>query len=269
MKIVDFHTHAFPDSLAPRAMDALTDKSQGWDPHHDGTIRGLLASMDRAGIDLSVVASIATRGSQVRPILEWSKSIVSDRIAPFISLHPEAKDNVAVMDEAKAAGIRGVKIHNLYQEFDVDDARMMPLYEAAAERGLVLLFHAGHDPAYEDCTGGAPDRIRKVRDRVPDLRIAAAHSGGWRIWEEVIKHLVGTDVYLEISFTLGQIEESLWERILEGHPVERFVFGTDSPWADQKEYLDMFLALGLSEEDNEKILSGNALRLLGMKESGA
>jgi predicted TIM-barrel fold metal-dependent hydrolase len=268
MRIVDFHTHAFPDTLAPRAMEALTDKAQGWDPYHDGTIASLLGSMDRAGIAVSVIASIATRGSQVRPILDWSKSIVSDRIAPFISLHPEATDNVAVMDEAKAAGIRGIKIHNLYQGFDIDDGRMMDLYRAAAERGLVMLFHAGYDPAYEDCSGGGPDRIRRVSKLVPDLRIVAAHSGGWRMWEKVLDHLVGTDVYLEISFTLGQIEETLWERMMERHPVERFVFGTDSPWADQKEYLDMFLALGFPEEDTGKILSANALRLLDMDQTG-
>jgi len=264
MRIVDFHTHAFPDSLAPRAMDALTDKAEGWDPFHDGTIAGLLASMDRAGIEISVVASIATRGGQVRPILDWSRSVMSDRIAPFISLHPDAPDNVQVMDEAAAAGIRGIKIHNLYQGFDIDDARMMPLYEAAAQRGLVLLFHAGHDPAYEDCSGGAPDRIRFVHNRVPELRIVAAHTGGWRIWGEVVEHLVGTDVYLELSFTLGQVEGSLWEQIYEGHSKDRIVFGTDSPWADQEEYLGRFRALGLSGDIEERILSENGLGLLGM-----
>jgi len=265
MRVVDFHTHAFPDAIAAKAMEKLTDKAAGWDPFHGGTVAELERSMDRAGIDISVIASIATRPTQVRPILDWSVSIASDRMVPFISVHPECRENEAVLDEGKAAGIKGVKIHNLYQGFHIDDPRMFPVYEAIAERGLVMLFHAGGDPAYDDCSGAGPDRIRLVHERVPGLRIAAAHTGGWLVWEEVAKQLAGTDVYLEISFTLGQVREELWDRIFAVHSKERFLFGTDSPWADQREYLDLFHAQPMPEEVRRKILGGNALALLGIE----
>lgn len=265
MRIVDFHTHAFPDSIAPLALEKLTDKAAGWDPFHDATIGSLLQSMDRAGIDISVIASIATKPSQLRPILEWSKAIVSDRIVPFISVHPDAQDNEAIMNEAKESGIKGVKIHNLYQGFDIDDPRMFPIYEAMAERDLIMLFHAGNDPAYDDCSGGGPDRIRLVHEGVPTLRIVAAHFGGWLIWEEVVDQLAGTDVYLEVSFTVGQIREELWNRIFDMHSKDRIVFGTDSPWADQKDYLDLFNAVPMPDDARRRILSSNALGLLGLE----
>lgn len=262
MRIIDFHTHAFPDALAHVALEKLTDKSSGWDPYHDATIGGVLASMDRAGIEASVIASIATKPSQVRPILDWSRAIKSDRIVPFVSVHPDCRENEAALDEARSAGIKGVKIHNLYQGFDIDDPRMFPVYEAIAARDLVLLFHAGADPAYDDCRGAGPDRIRLVHERVPGLKIVAAHTGGWRVWEQVVEQLAGSGVYLEISFTLGQIRPDLWERIWGLHSKELMVFGTDSPWADQKEYLERFLAEPIPEPVRRRILFENAAALL-------
>ena len=61
--IIDFHTHAFPDTLAPRAIGVLTEKS-GLKPTHDGTAQGLVSNLDKNGIDKAVVLSIATKATQ-------------------------------------------------------------------------------------------------------------------------------------------------------------------------------------------------------------
>ena len=64
--VIDFHTHAFPDALADRAMGQLQARA-GIRACLDGRVGSLLASMDRAGIDRSVVCCIATRrGSSIR-----------------------------------------------------------------------------------------------------------------------------------------------------------------------------------------------------------
>ena len=57
-KIIDFHTHAFPENVAARAIPAL-EKAGHVQAYTDGTSAGLLASMSRAGIDKSVICSIA------------------------------------------------------------------------------------------------------------------------------------------------------------------------------------------------------------------
>ena len=82
--IIDFHTHAFPDRVATAAIPAL-EAEGNIRAHLDGTVAGLLASMDRAGIDQSVVCSIATRPEQFEPILHWSRAIRSERIIPLPS----------------------------------------------------------------------------------------------------------------------------------------------------------------------------------------
>ncbi len=93
--VIDIHTHAFPDHLAPRAVAQLQAETEDIQAVLDGTTSDLLRSMDRAGIDASVVASIATRPEQFEPILRWSAAIRSPRLLPFPSVHPDAPRLVA------------------------------------------------------------------------------------------------------------------------------------------------------------------------------
>src|SRR5512141_230751 len=97
MKYIDFHTHIFPDKIAKSAMDALAAESGDYRPRADGTLTGLLESMKRAGISASLVANIATRPSQMMPILRYCLEIKSPAIHPLISFHP-ANDTYEVED---------------------------------------------------------------------------------------------------------------------------------------------------------------------------
>ena len=102
MRIVDFHTHAFPDKLAERAIPLLAEAAH-CTACLDGKLASLLRSMDQAGIAQSVVLSIATKPEQFDPILRWSEGIASDRIVPFASIHPNDPDPVAKADRIRAA----------------------------------------------------------------------------------------------------------------------------------------------------------------------
>ena len=62
--LIDFHAHAFPDKIAPRAMATLSHASGGLCPQTDGTAQSLKREMERDGVDLSVVLSIATNPQQ-------------------------------------------------------------------------------------------------------------------------------------------------------------------------------------------------------------
>ncbi len=86
---IDVHTHAFPDRLAARAIAALEAGAPSCRAFLDGRLASLVASMDRAGIETSVVASIATKPEQFPAILAWSREIASPRIVPFASVHPD------------------------------------------------------------------------------------------------------------------------------------------------------------------------------------
>lgn len=259
--LVDVHAHAFPDDLAPRAMAQLLAESDEVRAVLDGTLGDLLRSMDRAGIDASVVASIATRPGQFEAILRWSESIRSDRIVPFPSLCPVSPEAPAQVRRVAEAGFRGLKLHPYYQRFVVDDARLDPFYAAAEESGLVLLMHAGFDIAFPRDRIADPIRLVRVIERFPQLRIIAAHLGGWMDWAEVERHLVGKPVWIDLSCSFDYIEQAQAGRILRGHPADRLLFGSDSPWVDQEQTIRDFTQFELDPAVEQAVLGGNAVAL--------
>jgi predicted TIM-barrel fold metal-dependent hydrolase len=260
--ITDFHTHAFPDSLAQRAMSRLQAETNEVVAVLDGRLSSLLASMDRAGIRRAVVCSIATKPEQFDPILRWSRTIASERIVPFLSVHPDDPAAPDRLDAAAREGFRGIKMHPYYQDFDLDEERLFPLYEQMSELGLILACHTGFDIAFPRVRKADPRRIAAVAARVPGLTLVTTHMGSWQDWTEVERHLLGKPIYMETSFSLEYMPRDCLKRILAAHPATHLLFGTDSPWQDQSAALRTVRSLGLAPELERAILSENAQRLL-------
>ncbi|MBI5075890.1 MAG: amidohydrolase family protein [Nitrospirae bacterium] len=263
--IIDFHTHAFPDGLAERAVQALLEegrKKYDVQAYLDGRISSLLASMDRSGIEKSVICSIATKPSQFDPIIKWSKQIMSDRIIPFPSLHPESPDAVQQVKQIKTEGFRGVKFHPYYQDFGIDEKRLFPIYEELQQQGLIVVMHTGFDLAFERDRRCDPEKILHLLEAFPELKLVATHLGAWEDWDEVERHLSGKKIYMEISFSLDCMPKETARRIILNHPKDHILFGSDSPWADQGKAIELLKSLELGQEMEDRILRGNALRLL-------
>jgi hypothetical protein len=262
--IIDFHAHAFPDALAERAMPRLEQEGDVV-AVLDGKVSSLLRSMDEAGIDASVVASIATRPPQFDAILQWSAEIASDRIIPFPSVHPADPDVVRRVRLVHERGFRGVKLHPYYQDFEVDEDRLRPLYDAAQDCGLVVLCHTGFDPAFPRVRRGDPSRILRVVEAFPRLAFVAPHLGAWDDWDEVDRHLIGKPVWMDLSYVIGLIEPERARSLILRHPADRMLFGSDSPWAGQRETIAWVRQLGLDAEREALILGHNATLLLGLQ----
>lgn len=260
---IDFHTHAFPDPIAKIAIPAL-EKEGGIKAYLNGTVTALLASMDRSGIERSVLCSIATRPEQFTPILEWSKEIRSERIEPFPSLHPEDPQLLEHLQLIHDEGFKGVKMHSYYQDYFLDDARLNDLYAKMSALGTILVIHAGYDIAFPRIRKADPERILEVCRQYPQLKLIATHLGGWDEWADVRRLLAGEPIYMELSFALDFLDQKRIRDILLAHPPEYLLFGTDSPWSDQATTLKMLARLGLPEPLFEQIASGNARRLLGL-----
>jgi predicted TIM-barrel fold metal-dependent hydrolase len=269
LDIIDAHAHAFPDGIAPHATKTLCGQGR-WHAmhnHHDGTLAGLLASMDAAGIGRAVICSVATKPSQVEKITDWSVAIASDRILPFASIHPDFADPEREIERIARHGLRGLKFHPQYMDCALDDPRCLRLARAAAKAGLVFTLHGGYHPAFEKVDVGSPVRLRRLHDAVPDLRIVACHLGGLGDWQGVLEFVVGTDIYLETSFAPSWCPRDVWEVLIARHSPERIVFGTDSPWQNQTQELADFRALPFSPHGLDLALSINAARLLGLRNS--
>ncbi len=266
-EIIDFHTHAFPDALAERAIPALEreaiEAGSEIKAFHGGTVRDLLHSMDEAGITRSVICSIATRPEQFESILRWSSEIASARIIPFPSIHPEDRDYRERIKRIAGEGFLGVKFHPYYQEFYLAEDRVLPIYEALAEAGLMIVMHTGFDIAFERIRRCDPAQVIEVYARFPGIKLITTHLGAWEDWQEVREHIIGKPIYMELSFAVEFLGQGMRE-MMEAHPSEFLFFGSDSPWTGQAETLAAVQGLGLSEETLEAVLSGNARRMLGL-----
>lgn len=228
----------------------------------DGTLDSLMASMDAAGIEQSVVLSIATKPAQFSSIPAWSRKIASNRIIPFLSVSPsdpQSRENVRIAAEE---GFRGLKFRPHCQDFDLDDAVMDPVYAAMEERGLICISHTGFDHAFLFVRGADPARILRVLNRFPRLAFVATHLGAWKDWERVEKQLPGANLWIDTSYSLEFMSREDARRLILLFPPDRVLFGSESPWADQGRSLALLKGLSLGAHREEAILSGNARALL-------
>lgn len=263
-EIIDFHTHAFSDDLASRAMETLSSSCPDIPYYLDGTISALLKSMDKAGIEKSVICSIATKPKQFKPILDWSLAIQTDRIIPLASVHPADEERDEHIKEVKQAGLKGIKLHPFYQDFYIDEDLMLGYYEQVCRNDLILTMHTGYDIAFPYVRRAEPARIVNVMKKFPELKLITTHLGAWQMWDEVETEMIGKNIYIELSFALEYLSEERAKTMLEKHPEDYLLFGTDSPWRDQQNTLNLLEKLNLNSRKMKKILAQNAKKLLGI-----
>ena len=267
MEVIDFHTHAFPDTIAPRAMNRLTVNSGGLLPCTDGTAGSLLSLMDGEGVDLSAVLNIATNPKQMRSVNDFAISLLSDpahggRLIPFGSVYPLADNAPDELCRLYEAGIRGVKFHPEYQEFYVDDDALAPVYEIIRKLNMITVFHAGIDIGFCGPVRAAPARLAVMRPAFGEAPVVLAHMGGYMLWYDVLEQLAGKPVYFDTSFCFGRIPLPLMKEIVKIHGAGHILFGSDAPWARPAHEKRLVASLGLSGEELAAVMGGNARRLL-------
>jgi predicted TIM-barrel fold metal-dependent hydrolase len=265
MNVIDFHTHIFPDSLAERALAALTDNNHGVQPHTNGTLAGLRASMKKNGIARSVLLPIATKPSQVPIINAACATQFDDDIVPFGTLHPYTVDIQNEVARLVSLGVLGIKLHPEYQNFYIDDSRHFPLYDALTNAGLIVLFHAGKDPGPFTCDHALPPAIKKVHQNFPAMKMIAAHMGGWLVWNEVSELLAGLPIYLDTAAVRDFLPAPELVKLIKKHGADHVLFGSDSPWYDQGDDIRYIESLDLTQNEKDCILFANAKNLLGIK----
>jgi len=266
--IIDFHTHCFPDALAPRAIEQLNINSRHANlvSHTDGTAGDLVRSMDEFGIDYSVVCNIATNPRQMHNVNSFAISLLSThpRLIPLGSLHPDGEDLEGEAARLTAAGIKGIKIHPDYIKTHLDSPSFDRMFDICRDAGLFVISHTGYDPISPDHYHATPDMILSVIKRHPGLKFIAAHIGGVGSEEEALEKLVGEDLYLDTSLvSLRPQRADIIYKILNGHDRERLLFGTDTPWTQPSEEIEFINRASISDDLRDRIFHGNAERLLG------
>ena len=281
--IIDFHTHTFPDRVAEKALPLLAETAH-LIPQTKATNDSLLESMDQAGIDLSVILPVATNPGQVEKINDRAAVLNKTHQGRLFSagtMHPEYPYWYDELARIRDLGLKGIKIHPVYQETDIDSPVFLKIIRRAAELGLFVVTHAGDDIGYPGAVRCSPLMCRHVIEETGPFPFILAHMGGWNNWQEVTAQLVSMPVYIDTAFSfhplhydrsgtwneenpallsMGQMKE-----MIRQFGSERVLFGSDSPWANQKEYVHQIRSLDLTEDEKENIFHRNAERILNLK----
>ena len=269
--IIDFHTHIFPEKVAAKAIPKLASIIQ-ITPSTNGTADGLKASMENAGINLSVVLPVITDPSQFDSITRFAVQInesfqaqTGPQLLSFGSVHPASGHYKEELQLLKREGFRGIKVHPNYHGTYFDDISYMRLLYAASEQDLVVVAHTGYDPYTPNELFCSPDMIVRVLDEVCPTNLVLAHMGNNEGYEESMKKICGRNVYLDTSYSLMHMPESLFVDMVHIHGADRVIFASDTPWTSQKDIVERLQSLtGLTSDEKEQILSGNARKLLAL-----
>ena len=279
-RIIDFHTHTFSDKIAPRAVDQLR-RSANMLNYLDGTDTSLSVSMKENGIECSVVLPVATRPGQAQAIsaasVQKNQRMEQTGRLFFAAIHPADENTTAMLSEIKAAGFLGIKLHPLFQDEYIDGIRYMRLIEKASKLDLITVIHAGYDISYPDKDFASVAHMLNMIKQIQPRNVVLAHMGGWGDWDAVESDLCGADVYFDTSFCMTPIRpfdpeaehvcktalgREQFARIVRKHGADKILFGSDSPWAKQKEAIEAVEKSGLEEVKIRQILGWNAQRLV-------
>ncbi|MBQ1368428.1 MAG: amidohydrolase family protein [Firmicutes bacterium] len=296
--IIDIHTHTFPDRIARAAIDKLS-KAAHAAAFTDASNQSLLSSMEKAGIDLSVIAPVATSPAQVEKINDSAARLTETymtassedvQLMSFGCIHPDYPHFREELKRLISLGIRGIKLHPVYQGVNIDDIRFLRILDCAASLGLVVLTHAGLDIGFPGVVHCSPMMCRHALEEIGPFPFILAHMGGWHEWEDVLELLPGTGCYIDTSFSTDSftpLSDGYWKegeekmlspeafvRLVRAFGADHVIFGSDSPWSDQKVSLDWIRDCGpdgkhalsaeiaLTQEEIQLILGENARNIL-------
>lgn len=269
MEYIDFHTHIFPEKVAPKAIGKLA-RISGITPFTDGTLPDTIEKMDMCGVNRFVCLNIATAPGQELTInnvaTEVSKKY-SGKILSLGSVHPQCENWETELERIASLGLPGIKLHPDYQGFVIDAPELFPLYEKCAQLGLFIVFHAGWDCYSPDHIHAVPEASSRVAKSFPKLKMVLAHFGGLKLWEDVNKYLTGLEnVYFDTAMCATyQLDRQLMKKMLLRHPAENIFLGSDCPWEDPRKSIEYVDSLPISDDAKEKIYCGNALSFLDWK----
>ncbi|MGM0472309.1 MAG: amidohydrolase family protein [Bacillota bacterium] len=260
MKLIDFHTHAFPEEQAEKAIEKL-ETHYNLEIEQQGLLSELESELERADLYRAALHIAAVSPEQVPELNNWLLEINNPQLVRFGTIHPDFAKFKSELIRLKEAGIRGIKLHPELQRFDITSEKAYQLYEAISEDFLVL-FHIGDDRDRYIIDYSNPNKLAQIISDFPNLKVIAAHLGGHHMWQEAREHLIGRDLYLDTSSTLDYLTPQEVTAMIKEHGVDRVLFGSDYPLHTPLDALQRISQLDLTLPERVKILSRNGQRLL-------
>ncbi len=263
--IIDAHTHVWPDKIAEIALGG--NALPGLTSRGDGKVSGLNEAMDTAGVGIACCLGIANEARHVDGVNRFISGLEDERHVAMGTVHVDlsVEENLASL---RRHGLRGIKIHPLFQDFALDDPRLWEIFEALGDEFAVIT-HVGEGGDAHQNSLSSPGMIAAIAKQFPKLRLMACHFGGYKILDDAEEMLSGADVVLETSWppSLSTLRPDRVRALIRKHGAERIVFGSDWPMTSPAEEIAAIQALGLNDDETKLVLGGTLARVLGIESS--
>ena len=273
MKVLDFHIHIgkrnqltpkliehLQETLSPEIMNLLDMIT----PH---MLNDFFAAQ---GVDKAVILAEYTPNTTGTIPSEFVADFChkTDRFIPFGSIDLDSGVDAAEQTERciKELGCYGIKLYPPYAYFFPNDPRILPVYEAARDLGVPVMFHTGSSLFPGSRIKYAnPLLLDEVAEDFPDLKLVMCH-GGRPFWYKeaqwmLIRH---KNTYIDTSgIPIRQLAD-VFPKLDKLR--DRFIFGTDWPQIPSTEtHYKKFLELPLRDDTKQAVLWDNGARLLGIE----
>jgi predicted TIM-barrel fold metal-dependent hydrolase len=278
--IVDFHTHIFPDEVRASREEFL--ERDAWfgtlyeNPRNKlASAEDVVASMDAAGVDRTVVFGFPWRDAK---LCSWHNDYIidsikryPDKLLGFACVQPLDAKDAQELARCLDAGLMGLgELGPDGQRFDIEDKRILQASAEVLEQyDRPLLTHAsepmGH--SYPGKGQTLPWKLLKLAQNFPDVKMVFAHWGGglpfYELMPEVGEHL--RNVYYDTAASTYLYRFDVFPVGAQLVGAERILWGTDYPLLSQSKMLRRIRESGLSQDELDAVLGGNAARLLRLE----
>ena len=209
----------------------------------DPTGEKLIAEMDEAGVDKSVIFGVdwaygvtgepkVSNREQNRYLADYAKAN-EGRFIPLAALDPRRPDVIEQATEAiEEWGMKGFKLMPS-AGFKPNDPLCFPLYEKCAAWNVPIMFHSGGLEFNWEYS--SPNLIASAAEEFPDVKMIMAHAG-LESWEQCrLACAALPNVYMDISirqfdYQINRQKFYQWLRdMIDWTGPFKILFATDAP----------------------------------------
>jgi predicted TIM-barrel fold metal-dependent hydrolase len=219
--------------------------------------------MDTFGIDKAVICPVdrclAVENREGNDYILQAAHLYPNKFFAFATANPWYGSKALIeIKRALDLGARGIKLHPSLQGFLLCDDLVYPIMELAEERKVPVYFHTG-TPALTQ-----PMHVTELALRYPQVAMIMGHMGSTDFWMDAVPAAQMADnIYVDTSWSLP---DKVY-RAINSLGAERVLFSSDSPLSSYAVEMGARKATVLSEEQQNLVMGGNILRLLGEEES--
>lgn len=268
--IVDAHVHLFPDGVFEAIWRWFT--SHGWPIRYPLKTPEVIAFQKERGVSGIIGLAYSHKPGMARALNAYMAEVA--KADPFVTglgtVLPGEPDAVAIVEEAFALGLSGIKLHCHVQCFAPDDDVMEGIYDACARHQKPLVMHAGREPKshaykcdpYLLCSA---ERTKRVLSNHPGLTLCVPHLGADEFDPYLALLEQHDNLWLDTTMMLADYFPLRPSPLFFARP-ERILYGTDFPnlpYAWDRE-LHRLESHGVREHDLPAVLGANAMRLYGL-----